>query len=150
MQTNMIETQPAQEKERSQAPVAFVAGLAIVVVVAGLIVLLSRTIHVAAPVTIPTMPFGPREQAYASRMQLSEIHLARSSNLLNQQFTYVSGTIVNNGDRTVTGVTVTVDFLDGDYKVALHDSEPVINFSDQPRSIRRRGTRKCPKCKSPA
>jgi hypothetical protein len=131
-QTNLIDTQPTEEKDRSQLPIALLAGVVVVVIVAALIVLLSRTIHVAAPVAVPTMPFGAPEQAYAARMQLNDIHLARSSNLLNQQFTYVSGTIVNNGDRTVTGVTVTVDFLDSDYKVALHDSEPVINFSDQP------------------
>ena len=128
----MTGAEQAPEKERSQAPIAFLAGLLVVVIVAGLIVMLSKTIHVAKPVTVPTMPFGPPEQAYAQRMQLNDIHLARSSNLLNQQFTYVSGTIVNNGDRTVTGVTLTVDFLDSDHKVALHDSEPVINFSDPP------------------
>ena len=128
----MIEGDQPAENERSQVPIAFLLGLVIVLVVAGAIVMLSKTIHVSKPTTIPTMPFGQPEQAYAARVQLHDIHLARSSNLLNQQFTYVSGTLVNNGDRTIAGVTLTVDFLDSDSKVALHDSEPVINSSDQP------------------
>jgi hypothetical protein len=131
-ETNMVDTGRMEEKERSRVPIAFLAGLVIVLLVAGGIVLLTRAVHVATPAAIPTMPFGPQEQAYATRIQLNDIHLARSSNLLNQQFTYVSGTLVNNGDRVVTGVTLAVDFLDSDNKVALHDSEPVINYSDQP------------------
>jgi hypothetical protein len=131
-QTNMIETERTEEKERSQVPIAFLAGLFIVLLVAGGIVFLSKTVHVAAPTAIPAMPFGQGERAYAARIELNDIHLARSSNLLNQQFTYVSGTLVNNGDRTVAGVTLTVDFRDAGDKVVLHDAEPVINSSDQP------------------
>ena len=131
-QTNMTETQRAEEREKSRVPIAFLAGLMIVLLVAGAIVLLSRSVHLAAPKAAMTMPFGPQEQAYSKRLQINDVHLARSSNLLNQQFTYVSGTLVNNGDRTITGVTMTVDFRDSDNKVALHDTEPVIVSTDTP------------------
>lgn len=131
-QTDITQAQQSEPREKSRVPIAFLAGLIIVLVVAGAIVLMSRTVHVAAPPAPPPMPFGPQEQAYAARIQINNVQLARSSNLLNQQFTYVSGTLLNNGDRTVTGVTMTVDFNDSQNKVVLHDSEPVISATDSP------------------
>jgi hypothetical protein len=130
--TNRTATQPFEEKaRRSQLPIAFLAGLAIVLLLAAAIVLLSRS-YVAGPPAAPPMPFGPQEQAYSTRIQINNLHLSRSSNLLNQQFTYVSGTLLNNGDRTISGLTMTVDFRDSDNKVVLHDSEPVLGPTDPP------------------
>jgi hypothetical protein len=42
--------------------------------------------------------------------------------------------VTNNGDRTVKGLAMTVNFYDdlNNTEIALHDTENVINSTDQP------------------
>lgn len=129
----MIDTESAREA-RKQFPLALLAGLGIVVVIASIFVLTSKTVHVAPPPAPVAMAFGPKEQAYAAQIHYSNIQLAKSSNLLNQQFTYINGTVTNDGDRTIQRLAMSVDFYDDfDNKdVALHDTETIIGPADQP------------------
>ena len=46
-------------------------------------------------------PLVPQEQAYAPRIQFTGIQMAHSTNFLNQEFTFVAGTIVNGGDKAI-------------------------------------------------
>jgi uncharacterized protein DUF2393 len=129
----MIDTESAREA-RKQFPLALLAGLGVVVLIAAIFVLTSKTVHVAPPPTPVPMAFGPTEKAYAAQIHYSNIQLAKSSNLLNQQFTYINGTVTNDGDRTIQRLAMSVDFYDDvDNKdVALHDTETIIGATDQP------------------
>jgi hypothetical protein len=77
-------------------------------------------------------PFGPAEQAYAPHIQFLDIQLAHATNFLNQDFTYVAGTVFNDGPRKVRGLEVTVEFHDPFHQVILRDSNQLIGSKDAP------------------
>jgi hypothetical protein len=129
----MIDTESSREARR-QFPLALAGGLAVVLIVAGIFVTMSKSVHVAPPPTPKPMAFGAPEQAYAAHVQFNNIQLAKSSNLLNQQFTYINGTVANSGDHAISQLAMSVDFCDdlANKHVALHDTETVISATDQP------------------
>ena len=108
-----------------QFPVAFAAGAVIVLILAGGVVLLSRTIRTNTPAAV-ALPFGAGESAYAPKIQFQDIQLARSTNMLNQEFTYVGGTLSNGGDRAVTGLEAMFEFHDQFNQVVLRESRQLI------------------------
>ncbi len=130
----MIDTESSREA-RKQFPLAFLGGLVIVAIVATIFVFVSRSSHVSA-VALQAKPpaFGPQEQAYAPHIRYSNIQLAQSSNLLNQQFMYISGVVANDGDRAIQGLAMSVDFYDDidNKELTMHDTETVIAPTDQP------------------
>jgi hypothetical protein len=129
----MIDTQSAREA-RKQFPLALMGGIAIVALVFGAVALMSKNVHVVTPPTPKPMAFGAAEQAYAPHIRYDNIQLAKSSNLLNQQFTYINGTVSNDGGRAITQLAMTVEFADdlANKNVILRDTEPIINATDQP------------------
>ncbi|HEY6467994.1 MAG TPA: FxLYD domain-containing protein [Candidatus Acidoferrales bacterium] len=131
----MIDTQNAREARR-QFPLALVAGVVIVGIVAVILIFVSKSAHVAAPTQAKPMAFGPQEQAYASNISYTNIQLAKSENFLNQQFMYINGTVSNAGDRTITQLQITVNFYDDvDNKhLTMHDAETAIAVTDPPLS----------------
>src|SRR5580693_2300895 len=72
------------------------------------------------------LPFGAVEQAYAERIHFTDLHLSRSTNMIKQEFTYVTGTMANDGVATIRAMEVTVEFRDGLNQVILRDSQFVI------------------------
>jgi len=68
------------------------------------------------------LPFGPAEQAYAPQIHFSALQLSQATNMLNQEFTYVVGTVSNSGDRPVAGIEATVEFHDLVNQVVLRDT----------------------------
>jgi hypothetical protein len=120
-------------RERRTFPAAFIAGLIVVFVVFGSIVLISRYSHKQQVAKVAAgLPFGPPEQAYAKNIQVGDVRMARAANLLNQEFTYVGGTITNSGDRTVRALTMVIEFHDPFKQVVLRDSEQLITTSNAP------------------
>lgn len=122
-------------EERSGFPVAFVAGLVIVAIAGACVVLLSRhssTRQAAAAAASAKLPFGPAEQAYASNIQFGGIGLARATNLLRQEFTYVGGTITNNGGRSIRALVVVIEFHDPFNQVVLRDAPQLIGLRSTP------------------
>jgi hypothetical protein len=126
------ESVSGEEKSR-QAP-ALLAGVLVVGLIVGIVVLVSS--HGAkkqqAAVVAQKLPFGPAEQAYAERIHITNIHLAHANNFLNQQFTYVAGTLANDGTRAITGLEITVEFHDPFKQVILRDEEPLITAQTGP------------------
>jgi hypothetical protein len=106
-------------------PVAFLAGAVIVLILAGGVVLLSRTIrtNTSAPVVLP---FGALESAYAPKIHFQNVQLARSTNMLNQEFTYVGGTLSNDGDHSVSGLEATFEFHDQFNQVVLRETRQLV------------------------
>jgi hypothetical protein len=52
--------------------------------------------------------------------------MSRSTNMIKQEFTYVTGTMSNDGDRNIRAMEVTVEFHDAMNQVILRDSQFVI------------------------
>ena len=120
-----------EPKEGRQFPVAFAIGAIIVLVLAAGAVLLSRTIRTNTPAA-EVFPFSTQERAYASQIQFQNIRLARSTNMLNQEFTYVDGSISNGGDRNVLGLEATFEFHDQFNQVVLREARQLIAPKTQP------------------
>jgi hypothetical protein len=112
-------------KSGKQFPVAFAAGAVIVLILAGGVVMLSRTIRTNTPAQV-ALPFGAGESAYAPKIQFQDIQLARSTNMLNQEFTYVGGTLSNSGDRAVAGLEAMFEFHDQFNQVVLRESRQLL------------------------
>lgn len=129
-----MEPEPRDERHEGRTfPAAFVAGLIIVFIVVACAVGISRYARsresAAAAVSLP---FGAAEQAYASNLHFDNIQMARATNLLNQEFTYVAGTMTNGGTRSVAALQVIVEFRDPFNQVILRDSEQLINRMNAP------------------
>lgn len=99
----LLSGRPAPKEERSLAP-WIVAGAVVLLIAAVLVVVGLRSKASAAGSGQP--------DAYAAQIALTGITLSQSSNMAGSQITYVDGEVVNNGNRTVTGITVLTVFLD--------------------------------------
>lgn len=121
----MVSEEIIGRKEPRQFPVAFAAGAVIVLILAAGAVLLSRSIRTSA-VAPESLPFGSQERAYAPNVHFQDIRMARSSNLLNQEFTYVAGTISNLSDSSVAGLEATFEFHDPFNQVVLREKRTLI------------------------
>jgi hypothetical protein len=116
----------------TQFPIAFAAGAVVVLLLLGGLVLLSRGSHPNGAGTAVKLPFGPTEQAYAQHIHFNDIHMAKANNFLNQEFTYVTGTLSNDGARTIRALDVTLEFHDPFNQVILRENESLIGPKDQP------------------
>jgi hypothetical protein len=71
--------------------------------------------------------FGPPEQAYAPQIRIENVTMSRAENFLNQEVTTLAGEIVNNGDRSLLGVELTVEFSDELRQTILRESRSVLD-----------------------
>lgn len=108
-------------QERSRLPIAFLVGAVIVgVLVAGAVVL-SRYSEPSGPHPLKPLPMGPAEQAYSPQIHLLDPKMSRAANFLNQEVTFIFGSVQNSGTRTVGQIQVTVEFHDVFHQVVLRD-----------------------------
>jgi len=119
-------------EERSGFPAAFAVGVVIMLILAAGLVLLSRATRPHGPGAGEKPPFGPTEQNYAPQIHFQSGEMSQSSNLLNQEFTYVAGTVANGGTRKVRALNVTFEFHDPFKQVVLRDPQILIDPAGQP------------------
>jgi hypothetical protein len=128
-------TEPGEDRDQQQRrdmPVMFVAGAIVVTIVLAVLVFL---IHISQPrgiVAAKQLPFGPAEQAYTQHIHFSNIQMARAKNMLDQEFTYVAGTIENEGTQTIKAMDVVIEFKDPFNQVILRDTERLVGASTNP------------------
>jgi len=91
--------------ERAPIPVAAwaIAGLVVLAVVVGLLFVGHRKPSAALNSIQPLAP-------YAASLSLSQLAMSESTSLSGGKSTFVDGHIQNNGNQTVTGITVQVIF----------------------------------------
>jgi hypothetical protein len=118
--------------ERSRFLVALVAGAAIVVLLGAGLMLLTHSLQPRGPAAAGKLPFGAEEQAYAEQIHFQDIEMSRATNFLNQEFTYVTGTISNDGARTLAGLEITLEFHDPFNQVILRESQRAIGPAARP------------------
>ena len=112
---------PLLDDEKSRAPMVLLAGIAAALVLIGVIYLAGRLTPAPAKVVEQPLPMGPAEQAYAQNIQFLEPKVARAANFLNQEVTFVFGTVLNNGPRAVRQIEITLEFHDVFNQVVLRD-----------------------------
>jgi len=121
-----------ESEEKSRFPVAFAAGAGVVLLVVLGLVLLTRGTSSQSPQVVKKLSFGSQEQAYAARIHFLAIQMAQSSNLLNQQFFYVAGTISNDGTQTIRALEATFEFHDQFNQVVLRETQRLIDMGAPP------------------
>lgn len=109
----------AEKQERSWMPLAVAA--AVVIVVAAVLIFVLERGKPSAKVT----PISAAADPYAVSLPITRLVMSESSNLAGGKVTYVDGHIVNQGTRTVSGVTVQVLFRDGAHQVAQNETLPM-------------------------
>ncbi len=62
---------------------------------------------------------------YAANLAISGLTMSESSNLIGGKVTYLDGRIANQGNRTVTGITVQVLFRNPAHDVAQNETQPL-------------------------
>lgn len=112
----------SEDTER-RAPVVLFVGAAAMLVLIGLVYFASRYAPSTAVAPEQTLPMGAAEQAYAPQIQFQDMKVARATNFLNQEATFVFGTTVNNGPRAVQQIEVTFEFHDVFQQVVLRDKQ---------------------------
>lgn len=120
-------------EEKSRMPAALAAGAIVVLILLGILLLVTgRTQHPSHAAPVETLPFGAAEQAYSAHIHFQNIHLLHANNFLNQEFTYVAGTLANDGTQDILGLKVEVTFYDPFQQVILRDTEPLIGPASGP------------------
>jgi Protein of unknown function (DUF2393) len=109
--------QPAAAPERNWLALGIAA--AIVLAVAGGLVYYFERSKGASTVT----PISAALDPYAGSLAMSHLAMSEASNLAGGKTTYLDGQIANNGNRTVTGITVQVLFRDPAREVAQNETQ---------------------------
>jgi len=94
---------------------AIVAGVAVLVIVLGLLVWLGGGKRSNAPAPNP----------YADKLQISGVKMAAAQNFVGGTVTYVEGRITNTGDKTVSGAVAEVIFRNSLGEVVQKEQIPI-------------------------
>jgi hypothetical protein len=120
-----------EREEKSAFPVAFAIGIVVVLLLVAGLILVTRMTRSKAPAAQP-LPFGPAERAAAARIHFLEPQMAQASNYLNQQVTYVAGTISNDGVATIRELEVNFEFHDPFKQVILRETRRLLGPNGKP------------------
>jgi hypothetical protein len=112
----------SDETER-KAPTVLLVGAAAVILLIGLAYFASRVAPNPAVAPEQALPMGAPEQAYAPQIQFVDMKVARATNFLNQEATFVFGTTTNNGPRGIKQIEVEFEFHDVFQQVVLRDKQ---------------------------
>lgn len=108
---------PADAQERNWLPIAVAAAIVLAVVV-GLVLYYGH--GKGAPAVLPA---STSTDAYAPNLPITGLAMSESSNLAGGKVTYLDGHIANQGNRTVTGITVQVLFRDVAREVSQNETQ---------------------------
>jgi hypothetical protein len=128
-------TEPGEDKDpqrRRDMPLMFLVGAIVVALALGGLIVLIQLSQPRGPEAAKKLPFGAAEQAYAEHIHFGSIQMARAKNMLDQEFTYVAGTMSNEGTRTLKALDVVVEFRDSMNQVVLRDNERLVRSAMAP------------------
>jgi hypothetical protein len=111
------------EEPKSRAPMVLLVGAAAALLLIGVFYLVGRLAPAPAKPVEQPLPMGSAEQEYARQIQFLEPKVARAANFLNQEVTFVFGTVLNNGPRPVRQIEITLEFHDVFNQVVLRDTQ---------------------------
>ena len=126
---------PATDQERRSGrgfPAAFAVGAVVVLLLFGGLLLLTRSTQPHKTAAAAKLPFGAEEQNYAADIHFQGVEFSQASNLLNQEFTYATGKISNDGTRAVRALELTLEFHDQFNQVILRETQRAIDLTAAP------------------
>lgn len=98
-----------------------VIAAAAVLVVAAIVIFMMERGRGAATVT----PISAAPDPYAASLPISNVVMSESSNLAGGKVTYIDGHVINNGSKTVSGVSAQVLFRNVANEVAQNETQPL-------------------------
>ena len=107
-------------------PTAFAMGVVITGLLAVGLIWLTRVTQSRGSAQIGKLPFGLDEQAYSQHIHFQGGQMSQATNFLNQEFTYVAGTVSNDGPRAVRALDVMFEFRDPFHQVVLRDPQRLV------------------------
>ena len=109
------------QETRRGVPVVLIIGTVALVLLIGLIYWASQ--YAPAPAVPHEMPLtmGPAENDYVAQIEFLEPSVGPAANFLNQEVTFVFGTVKNNGPRAIRQIELTLEFHDVFGQVVLRD-----------------------------
>ncbi len=110
----LLQPIPAPEQSESNMRPILI-GVALVVVVVGVIVLLTRA--------APKGPAAP--PPYAGNIKLSDVKMSAAENFVGASVTYIDGNVTNAGDKSVIRIIVHVVFKNSMDQVAQVEDVPL-------------------------
>jgi len=111
------------EEPKSRAPMVLLVGAAAALLLIGVFYLVGRLAPTPVKPVEQPLPMGSAEQEYAPQIKFLEPKVARAANFLNQEVTFVFGTVLNNGPRPVRQIEITLEFHDVFNQVVLRDTQ---------------------------
>jgi len=102
-------------EERDTSRRTILVAIAVIVVLVGIVALLLRQ------KPVPSIPPPP----YAASLKISDLKLSQAQNFVGATVTYVDGTLLNTGDKTVTHAEVRVTFKDMYGQIAQVENPPI-------------------------
>ena len=115
-----------EDKKRRQMPIAFLLAVVVIGLLVGGVVLYSRHASSTAGAKPQPLPMGPQEQAYVANIKFTDPKMSRASNFLNQEVTFIFGTVENDGPRPIRQIEVTIEFHDVFNQVVLRDTQRLL------------------------
>jgi len=115
-----------EDKKRTGVP--FIAGIVVVGLLLSGVILLTRHAGPARSTVEQPLPMTASEQVYARQIRFFDLRMSRAANFLNQEVTFVFGTVANDGPRAVREIEATVEFRDLFNQVVLRDTRRVLGF----------------------
>jgi hypothetical protein len=111
------------DEEKSRGPIVLLVGVAAALLLIGIFYLVARLSPAPTKAVEQPLPMGPAEQAYVPYVQFLEPKAARAANFLNQEVTFIFGTVLNNGPRPIRQIEITLEFHDVFNQVVLRDKQ---------------------------
>jgi hypothetical protein len=116
----------------NRTPTVLLIGVVAAVLLLGGVYLLAHYSPAPAKEAVKPLAMGPAEQAYAQNIQFTDPKLARAANFLNQEVTFVFGTVSNNGPRAVRQIEISLEFHDLFNQVVLRDTQRLFSPAADP------------------
>ena len=113
-------------EERKEFPLAFLAGVGVMLLLLGGIYLLTRESRPDGPVVEEHLPMDDAAKAYAERIHFTDLSVGRATNFLSQEVTFLFGTVGNAGAKLLRGLEVTLEFRDLLNQVVLRETRILI------------------------
>src|SRR5260370_33003244 len=111
------------DEEKTRPPIVLLVGVAAALLLSGILCPVGRWAPAPGKAVEQPLPMGPAEQAYVPQIQFLEPKVARAANFLNQEVTFVFGTVLNNGPRPIRQIEITLEFHDPFGQVVLRDKQ---------------------------
>jgi hypothetical protein len=93
----------------------------VLVIVAVVVILMMQRGKGPAAVT----PISAKPDPYAANLPITEVKMSESANLAGGKVTYIDGHITNNGDKTVSGISMQILFRNAANEVAQNETQAV-------------------------